>query len=421
MRVAGGAGDVMASSHKQVLAGDGIPADDFRLLVECVTDYAIFMLDPTGRIATWNMGAYRLKGYRSDEILGKHFSIFYPVEDVARGKPDLELREAARVGRFEDEGWRIRKDGTRFWANVIITALRDPQGVLRGFGKVTRDLTDRKASEEVERELAARRAAEAERARAAEEQGRTIAELRRAEEQTRQIGKLQEQFVAIVGHDLRTPLSVIGLGASTMLQRGGLSPEQQATLGRIIRSAQRMREIIHDILDVARARQGLGIPIAKERTDLAEVCRRAVAELGQLSAGRTLTVDIRGDALLEGDPARLLQVASNLVGNAVQHGTGPVKVAIAGTADEVILSVHNHGPTIAPDVLPTLFEPFRRGRSQEGGHSGSVGLGLFIVREVVRAHGGEVGARSDEGGTTFTVRLPRGVPVAPAQEAGAPG
>jgi PAS domain S-box-containing protein len=392
--------------------------DLFRLLVECVTDYAIFMLDPSGNVCTWNVGANRLKGYRAEEILGHHFSIFYPAEDVARGKPAFELEEARRMGRFEDEGWRIRKDGTRFWANVVIMALRDHEGMLRGYGKVTRDLTAHKASEEVERELAARRAAEAERARAAAEQRRTIAELRRAEEQARQIGKLQEQFVAIVGHDLRTPLSVISLSASTILKHGGLSPEQQATLARITRSAQRMREIIHEVLDVARARQGLGIPVVKERTDLAEVSRRAVAELGQLSADRTLTLDVRGDVSLQGDPSRLLQVVSNLVGNAVQHGKGPVLVDVEGTASEVIVSVHNQGPMIAPEALPALFEPFRRGRPHDVSRSGSVGLGLFIVREVVQAHGGEVGVRSDETGTAFTVRLPRGQVLADAQRAG---
>lgn len=396
--------------------------DLFRLLVECVVDYAIFMLDPSGRVATWNVGASRLKGWRAEEIVGRHFSAFYPEEDIAAGKPDRELEEAARVGRFEDEGWRIRKDGSRFWANVVITALRDRDGVLRGFGKVTRDLTARRAREEAERELAARRATEAERARAAEEQRSTIAELRRAENRAREIGKLQEQLVAIVGHDLRTPLSVISLGASTILHRGGLAPEQVATLARMSRGVDRMREIIAGVLDLARARQGLGIPVAKRPADLGEVSRRAVAELGPLGGGRTLSLEVRGDAALEGDPERLLQVVSNLVGNAVQHGTGAIRVEVAGSPAEVVLSVHNEGPRIPAQVLPELFEPFRRGSPAEVRRGGSVGLGLYIVREVVRAHGGEVEVRSDEGWTTFTVRIPRhaaGSPEPP--RAAAPG
>src|SRR5215212_9317980 len=127
-----------------------------RLLVESVRDYAIFALDPAGYILSWNLGAERLKGYTVDEILGKHFSIFYPPEDIARGKPPWELEVAAREGRLEDEGWRLRKDGTRFWANVIITALRNEDGELVGFAKVTRDLTERRASEEVLRQSEAR-------------------------------------------------------------------------------------------------------------------------------------------------------------------------------------------------------------------------------------------------------------------------
>ena len=138
--------------------------EGFRLLVESVKDYAIFMLDPGGHVATWNAGAERIKGYKADEIIGKHFSIFYPPEDVAAGKPERELEIAAREGRFEDEGWRVRKDGSRFWANVIITALRDPQGDLVGFAKVTRDLTERRQAEETRRALAAEQAALAEKA-----------------------------------------------------------------------------------------------------------------------------------------------------------------------------------------------------------------------------------------------------------------
>src|SRR5256885_3611906 len=119
----------------------------FRLLVEGIQDYAIFMLTPEGSVATWNRGGERIKGYLPAQIIGKHFSIFYPPQDVANGKPDMELRVASEVGRFEDEGWRIRSDGTRFWANVVITAIRDKDGTLIGFGKVTRDITERREAE----------------------------------------------------------------------------------------------------------------------------------------------------------------------------------------------------------------------------------------------------------------------------------
>jgi PAS domain S-box-containing protein len=126
--------------------------DRFRLLVQGIVDYGIFMLDPGGRISSWNAGAERIKGYSAEEIIGRHFSVFYPPEDVAAGKPDRELEVAAEQGRLEDEGWRLRKDGTRFWANVVITALFDEDGRLRGFGKVTRDMTERRNVEQALRD-----------------------------------------------------------------------------------------------------------------------------------------------------------------------------------------------------------------------------------------------------------------------------
>src|SRR5947209_866047 len=126
--------------------------DHYRLLVEGVWDYAIFMLDPQGHVLTWNAGAERITGYKAQEIVGRHFSVFYPPEDVARDKAGHDLQVAAAEGRYEEDGWRVRKDGTRFWANVILTALRDPEGRFVGFAKVTRDLTERKAAEETLRQ-----------------------------------------------------------------------------------------------------------------------------------------------------------------------------------------------------------------------------------------------------------------------------
>ena len=146
-------------------AAESAQEEGFRLLVESVKDYAIFRLDTGGHVQTWNLGAERIKGYKADEIIGKHFSIFYPPEDVAAGKTDRELEIVTREGRFEEEGWRVRKDGSRMWASVTITALRNPQGDLVGFAKVTRDLTERRQAEENRRALAEEKAALAEKAR----------------------------------------------------------------------------------------------------------------------------------------------------------------------------------------------------------------------------------------------------------------
>lgn len=236
---------------------------------------------------------------------------------------------------------------------------------------------------------------------------------RAARELAVEIGRLQERFVAVVGHDLRTPLTAITTTAEGLLRRGGLDERQAVGVERMAKSAARMGSIIRDLLDVSVARHGAGILIRREATDLAEVARRAVEEAEAAGVAAPLALRTAGDAQLVGDPTRLAQVAANLVGNAVQHGAGSqVSVEVEGAGPEVILRVHNGGPAIAPALLPHLFEPFRRGGSHppspDGGAS-SIGLGLFIVREVVQSHGGVVTVRSTDGdGTTFEVRLPRG-------------
>src|SRR5690349_6924052 len=180
----------MSSSHYVRLPKvPSLSWDDCRLLVESVVDYAIFMLDPEGRVTTWNIGAEKIKGYTANEIIGQHFSRFFPAEDIENGKPQRELAIAAELGRAHDDGWRIRKDGTRFWASVVITALRDEAGRLRGFGKVTRDLTEKRMAEE--RRNAAR---DAEAARLREHADR-MAELERT----------KTQFLNLASHELRGP------------------------------------------------------------------------------------------------------------------------------------------------------------------------------------------------------------------------
>jgi len=200
----------------------------FRLLVESVSDYAIFVLDPTGHVATWNIGAERIKGYKAAEIIGKHFSIFYPPEDLAAGKTERELEIAARVGRFEEEGWRVRQDGSHFWANVTITALRNAEGTLLGFAKVTRDLTDRREAEATQRALVVERA--------------------KLEEKSR-IQEFQERFLAILGHDLRNPLASIDMGAGILRQLSS-DPATIRILDRMHSSSLRMSRMIEQILDL---------------------------------------------------------------------------------------------------------------------------------------------------------------------------
>ncbi len=239
---------------------------------------------------------------------------------------------------------------------------------------------------------------------------------RGARYQAEATARIQEQLMAVVGHDLRTPLSAITLAATVMFKRGELPPEQAMSLARITSAATRMNSIIRDLLDFSRARQGLAIAIQGKRFNLGDVCRRVLVEFeeGDEPTHR-LSLITEGALELVADESRLGQVLSNLVGNALQHGGPHIEVRAVGGDEDVTITVHNDGPPIPADVLPYIFEPFRRGARPddhpEATASSSIGLGLFIVREVVKAHGGTVEVRSDgDGGTTFTIHLPRALP-----------
>ena len=263
-------------------------------------------------------------------------------------------------------------------------------------------------------EAVAQLAAQAfERARLFEAERGERARAAMAEEEAKQTARVQEQLMAVVGHDLRTPLSAIVMGSQLMARRGGLAPEQARVLSRIQHSAQRSTYIIRDLLDYSRSRRGLALPIHKQRIRVADVCERTVLEDREVHRDVEITLTHDGDTTLDADAARVAQVVSNLVGNAIQHGRGAaVGVAAHGREDEVVIEVHNEGPPIPPAALPWIFEPFHRDATDDAGaQAGSVGLGLFIVREIVTAHGGRVEVSSDpERGTTFAVHLPRPAP-----------
>lgn len=359
----------------------------FRLLVESVKDYAIFVLEPEGHVATWNAGAERIKGYTADEIIGKHFSMFYPREDVAAGKCEHELEIATRDGRFEEEGWRVRKDGARFWANVTITALRPPGGLLIGFAKVTRDLTARRKAEETDRALAVEKA--------------TVAEKVRAQE-------FQERFLAILGHDLRNPLAAIDMGTGLLLRRSS-DPATTRAIDRMRASSLRMSRMIEQILDLTRTRLAGGLELNREPMDLSEMITNVADELRAAHPSRT--VDVRCPPLCgQWDRDRLEQVFSNLISNAILYGDPSRPITVEGTpqGDVARVIVHNYGPPIPEDLQPVLFNPFRRGeRDVRSAKTEGLGLGLYISNEVVLAHGGKIDLLSNVAeGTTFQVTLP---------------
>lgn len=377
----------------------------FQLLVSSVRDYAIFMLDPGGHITTWNAGAERIKGYRPDEIIGRHFSTFYTEEDLRDGKPARELEIAREEGSVEDEGWRVRKDGTRFWANVIITAVFDSHRELRGFAKVTRDMTERKRAEETQRALLEQREA---RLLAEEERSRAEASYRVAQEANR----AKDEFLMTLSHELRTPMTAI-LGWSRMLPT--ISPDDPMfpeAVESIASGAQLQARLIDDILDVSRIVSGK-LRLAPEAVDVARLIASSVDGVKSTADAKQITITTSLEprlGIMIADTTRIHQVIWNLLTNAVKFTPrqGSVQVSARRTASHVLISVSDNGEGIDPRFLPHIFEPFRQAESPQTRVHGGLGLGLSIVRYIIEAHGGTVSAESAGRGqgATFTVTLP---------------
>jgi len=361
--------------------------DRFRLLVEAIQDYAIFMLDARGIVTSWNAGARALKGYEAAEIIGKHFSIFYPPEDRLRGKPEEEIRAAATEGRWADEGWRLRKDGSRFWAYVVLTAIRNVHGDLVGFAKVTRDLTERvKAESDLQATVA------------------------RLEERTRQLEEANAEldgFTYSVSHDLRAPLRAIDGFARVLIEDHGplLDDEGKRTVQVICRNTQKMGQLIDDLLNFARlGRQEMRVaPL-----DMVALVNGAVDEV--LDPARSIDVRVAKLPPAVGDAALIRQAWLNLLANAVKYTRPRSRAVIEVTGEagpgEVVYAVQDNGVGFDPQYKNKLFGVFQRlhGASEFEG----TGVGLALVQRIVRRHGGWVQAEGTPGeGAKFSFALPR--------------
>ena len=345
----------------------------FRLLVETVRDYGIFMLDETGHIASWNAGAQRLKGYTAADIIGQHFRVFYTPEAQRSRHPEHELKVAAATGRYEDEGWRVRKDGSLFWANVIITALRDDAGDLVGFAKVTRDVTERER-------LAAARA------------------------QATQAANL----LAVIAHELRSPVGVVTGTASTLATHWPAldDGERSDLLASLVSTSQRIRRLVEDLLMASRLEAG-ALDIRPERCMVRPVLEAALLEALRGDDGTGTSPD---DVVVSCEPSdlevladadRLQQMVVNYLTNALRYGRAPLHVVASARPDGVRVEVSDHGDGLAPDLERALFQRFAVGRDRRG-----TGLGLYIVRELARAQGGDAAYERSAGTTTFSVLLP---------------
>ena len=357
-----------------------------RLLIDSIRDYAIFMLDAGGHVSTWNPGAERFKGYQAHEIIGHHFSEFYPEVDVKAGKCEMELRVAAETGRFEDEGWRVRKDGSQFWANVVISAVRDDDGTLVGFAKVTRDLTERVRAEHERAQLLA----------------------------AEQANRAKDEFLAMLGHELRNPLAPIVTALQLMKLRGESTPSKEHVI--IERQVQHVVRLVDDLLDVSRITQGK-IELKRETFELATVVAKAVEIASPLLEQRRhdLVVEVpRTGMMLHADAVRLAQVLANLLTNAAKYTDveGRIEVRAWRDGHEVVVQVKDNGMGVKPELLPKLFDLFVQGPRSADRAEGGLGIGLTLVRSLVQMHGGTVVALSDGPGkgSAFVVRLPAAPP-----------
>jgi len=478
----------------------------FQAFVESVGDYAIFLLDPKGMVMSWNKGAERIKGYKADEIIGKHFSTFYTGESLGRNWPARELEEAMRVGRFEDEGWRVRADGTHFWANVVITALRDSKGVLRGFSKITRDLTERRehedrlrrseerfrllvdgvqdyaiymldpegrvtswnsgahritgyhADEVIGRSFEMFHGHEALRASEPADELRTAVMYRRAHrsgwrlrkdgtrfwadivttslrdtsgelrgyaqvmrdlserkrmEELEEQGKRINEFLAMLAHELRNPLAPIRNALGILSVSRETSPQVAWCREVIERQTTHLTRLVDDLLDMSRVTRGKmqinGVPM-----DLNAAVERAVEASRPLVDTRRHRIELKLPAEaspVTGDMTRLTQVFLNLINNASKYTPegGRIEIEVRCESEDCLVRVTDNGLGIPPDLLERVFDLFAQGERTLDRSEGGLGIGLTLAKRIVLLHGGTIRAESEGAGkgSTFTVSLPR--------------
>jgi PAS domain S-box-containing protein len=373
----------------------------FQLLISNVRDYAIFVLDPHGHIATWNTGAQLIKGYTASEVIGRHFSIFFPPEDIASGKPQRALETAARDGRYQDENWRVRKDGTRFWASIVITALYDQVGQLRGFGKVTRDMTQQKQAEQARAEL--------------NEREHQLALEREARAQVEATLRSRDEFLMVAAHELRTPMTSL-LGYAQLLQRRfeqgkpGLETAQRVVHA-IVEQAKRVNRLTTMLLDLTRLERGT-VTLKPTLLDLRAEVARIAEQFRLLSERHTLDLALPDDpVMISVDELSLEQILYNLFQNATKFSPlgGTIMVDVRRDQQHAILAIADPGIGIPAEDLAHVFERFYRARNVTSNEISGLGIGLYMVKELVTLHNGTVSVQSTPGqGSIFTVTLPLG-------------
>ncbi|HTH10299.1 MAG TPA: PAS domain-containing sensor histidine kinase, partial [Acidovorax sp.] len=348
----------------------------FRLLIEGVRDYAIYMLDPSGVIQSWNHGAELIKGYAGHEVIGRHYSMFFRSEDVAAGLPEKELRDALAHGRTEEEGWRVRKDGSTFWANIVVTPIY-AGNELRGFSKVTRDMSERLRLRDLEHS-----------------------------------SQRMNEFLAMLAHELRNPLAPIRNAVSILQLEPAPSPTIKASRDMIDRQLSHLTRLVDDLLDAGRLTSGK-IRIKPEQVLFNKVVAMAAEALRPEMDARShsFKLDIPAQSVwVNADPTRLAQILQNLLGNAAKFTPPGGSIALtAWVADaRLVVEVQDNGVGIEPDAMTHIFELFSQGDGEAASRQTGLGIGLSLARSLVEMHGGTISAASGgEGkGSVFRFELP---------------
>lgn len=351
-------------------------ADQFRKVVEAIEDYAIYMLDPRGIIETWSTGAERIKGYRSDEVVGKHYGMFFRSEDRAEGLPMWQLERAKIHGKTEDEGWRVRKDGSVFWANILISAIREEDGTIAGFAKITRDITERQRHREMEHSL-----------------------------------RRMTNFLALLGHELRGPLAPMGY-AVALLRQGGLESHQRLPCDILDRQIKNLTALLDGLLDAGRLTSGK-LRIAPQRIDFQAVVANAVEAINPdiSKKSQALLIDLPDESVqLQADGLRIAQVLQNLLSNASKFTPkdGNIHLRAKVECGRLRVTVTDDGVGMDPATIDDLFRLFAQGESRQEVNVSGLGIGLALSRAILEMHGGRIsGSSGGPGkGSSFHFELP---------------
>jgi PAS domain S-box-containing protein len=345
--------------------------ENFRRLVSAVKEYAIFMLDADGCVVSWNAGAQRIKGYAAHEIVGRSFRVFYPPEDQETRHPERNLEAALRDGTYAEEGWRVRKDGSRFWASVVISPVYDDAGAHVGFAKVTRDQSAQRDHEG--------------------ERGDFLGQ--------------QTHLLEVTAHELRMPTAVID-GSAGMLRESWdqMAPtEREELLTGIRGSAHRLRRLASDLATASRL-HGETLQFRFAQVSLPAIVRDTARRRQTAEADVEIGLGLQDEIVVDADEVRLAQALDNLLDNAIRHGAPPITVVGEVVDDEVRIRVTDAGPGVPADLVPRLFDRFAI-----GGPSGGTGLGLYLVSEIARGHGGQAAYHPPGPGrqVEFEIRIPR--------------